>query len=82
MVTSGQLLCSGLYSHDSLSNWLSAVALSHTLIENPAQRENLLRVLLSPDPNYRPVTLIHQVALLLQQVRPNIYFGVIGEVYL
>ncbi|CAB0012229.1 unnamed protein product [Nesidiocoris tenuis] len=67
MVTSGQLLCSGLYSHDSLSNWLSAVALSHTLIENPAQRENLLRVLLSPDPNYRPVTLIHQVALLLQQ---------------
>uniref|UniRef100_A0A0K8SE19 Vesicle tethering protein Uso1/P115-like head domain-containing protein n=1 Tax=Lygus hesperus TaxID=30085 RepID=A0A0K8SE19_LYGHE len=67
LVTCGQLLCSGLYSHDSLSNWLSAVALSHTLIENPAQRENLLRVLLSPDPNYRPVTLIHQVALLFQQ---------------
>ncbi|KAK9505423.1 hypothetical protein O3M35_009487 [Rhynocoris fuscipes] len=66
-VTCGQLLCSGMFSHDALSNWLSAVALSHALIENPAQREQLLRVLLAPDPNSSPVTLMQQVSLLLQQ---------------
>lgn len=46
-LTTGQLLCGGLFSNDALSNWFSAVALSHTLIENPAQKEQLLRVLLS-----------------------------------
>lgn len=66
-VTCGQLLCSGMFSHDALSNWLSAVALSHALIENPAQREQLLRVLLAPDPKSSPVTLLQQVSLLLQQ---------------
>lgn len=66
-ITSGQLLCSGLFSHDPLSNWLSSIALSHALIENPHQKENLLRVLLAPNPNSPPVSLMAQVSVLLQQ---------------
>lgn len=66
-LTCGQLLCSGLFSHDPLSNWLSAVALSHALIENPHQKENLLRVLLAPVPSSPPISLIAQVSILLQQ---------------
>lgn len=46
-VTTGQLLCGGLFNNDSLSNWFSSVALMHTLIDNPAQKEQLLRVLLA-----------------------------------
>lgn len=66
-VTTGQLLCGGLFSNDSLSSWFAAVALSHTLIENPAQRENLLRVLLATNLSGQPVTLLHQCAAFLQQ---------------
>ena len=29
----GQLLCGGLFSNDRLSNWFSAVALAHGLID-------------------------------------------------
>ncbi|RZF47201.1 hypothetical protein LSTR_LSTR004910 [Laodelphax striatellus] len=66
--TSGQLLCGGLFSHDALSNWFSAVALSHSLVENPAQREQLLRVLLAATPGTNsPISLLHQATLLLQQ---------------
>ena len=36
-ITSGQLLCGGLFSMDSSSNWLSSVALFHALIENPEE---------------------------------------------
>ena len=46
-LTTGQLLCGGLFSPDALSNWYSAVALSHSLVDNPAQKEQLLRVLLA-----------------------------------
>ncbi|XP_014239398.1 general vesicular transport factor p115 isoform X2 [Cimex lectularius] len=66
-VTSGQLLCTSMFSHDSLSSWLSSVGLSYALIENPVQKEQLLRVLIAPDPNSSPVTLIHQVSVLMQQ---------------
>jgi hypothetical protein len=66
-LTTGQLLCGGLFSSDSLSNWFSAVALSHTLIENPAQREQLLRVLLATNLGAQPVSLLHQCAVYLQQ---------------
>lgn len=65
-LTTGQLLCGGLFSHDSLSNWFSAVALSHCLIENPAQKEQLLRVLLAPNLGAQPVTLVHQTVTFLQ----------------
>lgn len=66
-VTTGQLLCSGLFSNDALSNWFSAVALSHCLIENPAQKEQLLRVLLATNIGAQPVTLLSQCAVYLQQ---------------
>ncbi|EFA08682.1 general vesicular transport factor p115 [Tribolium castaneum] len=66
-LTTGQLLCGGLFSADSLSCWFSSVALSHTLIENPAQREQLLRVLLATNLGSQPVSLLHQCAVFLQQ---------------
>lgn len=66
-LTTGQLLCGGLFSPDSLSNWFSAVALSHALIDNPAQKEQLLRVLLATNIGTPPVTLMQQCIVLLQQ---------------
>lgn len=66
-LTTGQLLCSGLFNTDPLSSWFSAVAVSHTLIENPAQKEQLLRVLLATTIGTQPVSLLHQCALYLQQ---------------
>ncbi len=66
-LTTGQLLCGGLFSPDSLSNWFSAVALSHALIDNPAQKEQLLRVLLATNIGTPPVTLMQQCVILLQQ---------------
>ncbi|XP_054266477.1 general vesicular transport factor p115 isoform X2 [Macrosteles quadrilineatus] len=65
-LSSGQLLCGGLFSHDPLSNWFSAIALSHALIENPEQREELLRVLLAANTGNTPVSLLHQATQLLQ----------------
>ncbi|KAL0821445.1 hypothetical protein ABMA28_004918 [Loxostege sticticalis] len=66
-LTSGQLLCGGLFSSDVLSNWFSAVALMHALTENAAQKEQLLRVLLATNIGSSPVSLLHQCTLLLQQ---------------
>ncbi|XP_030036488.2 general vesicular transport factor p115 isoform X2 [Manduca sexta] len=66
-LTSGQLLCGGLFSSDVLSNWFSAVALMHALIDNPGQKEQLLRVLLATNIGSSPVSLLHQCTLLLQQ---------------
>lgn len=68
-LTTGQLLCGGLFSGDALSNWFSAVALSYALVENPAQKEQLLRVLLATNIGNPPISLMHQCTmLLLQQV--------------
>ncbi|XP_018325488.1 general vesicular transport factor p115 [Agrilus planipennis] len=66
-LTTGQLLCGGLFNADPLSNWFSAVALSHTLIDNPAQKEQLLRVLLATNVGSQPFSLLHQCALFMQQ---------------
>ena len=33
VITAGQLLCGGLFSNDRLSNWFSAVALAHGLMD-------------------------------------------------
>lgn len=63
----GQLLCGGLFSPDPLSNWFSAVALSHALIDNATQKEQLLRVLLATNIGKPPITLLQQCVLLLQQ---------------
>ncbi|XP_046602584.1 general vesicular transport factor p115 isoform X1 [Neodiprion lecontei] len=66
-LTTGQLLCGGLFSLDPLSNWFSAVALSHALIDNSIQKEQLLRVLLATNIGKPPVTLMQQCVMLLQQ---------------
>lgn len=66
ILTTGQLLCGGLFNTDSISNWFSAVALSHTLIENPAQKEQLLRVLLATNLGSPPVSLLQQCTNFLQ----------------
>ncbi|XP_076627108.1 general vesicular transport factor p115 isoform X1 [Colletes latitarsis] len=66
-LTTGQLLCRGLFSPDSSSNWFSAVALSHALIDDSTQKEQLLRVLLATNIGKPPVTLMQQCVMLLQQ---------------
>ncbi|CAG9565043.1 unnamed protein product [Danaus chrysippus] len=66
-LTSGQILCGGLFSSDVLSNWFSAVALKHALIDNLTQKEQALRVLLATNIGSTPVSLLHQCTLLLQQ---------------
>ncbi|KAJ8683674.1 hypothetical protein QAD02_019466 [Eretmocerus hayati] len=66
-LTTGQLLCGGLFSPDSLSNWFSAVALSHALIDSATQKEQLLRVLLATNIGTPPVSLMQQCVTLLQQ---------------
>ena len=67
IVTSGQLLCSGLFSTDSLTNWLVCIALSHALIDNKIQKEQLLRVQLTTDPNAIPVALMTHICSMLHQ---------------
>ncbi|GLH03306.1 General vesicular transport factor p115 [Gryllus bimaculatus] len=65
-LTPGQLLCGGLFSPDPLSHWLVAVALSHVLLDSPAQKEQLLRVLLATGGGRPPVPLLQQLSNLLQ----------------
>lgn len=62
----GQLLCTGLFAEDTMANWLSAVALMHTLVDNQAQKEKLLRALLSKPGANKPVSLLEQCTSLLQ----------------
>ncbi|XP_045475896.1 general vesicular transport factor p115 [Harmonia axyridis] len=66
-VTTGQLLCGGLFSNDSLSNWFSAISLSHCLIDNPAQKEQLLRVMIATNLGAQAIGLLHQSIMYLQQ---------------
>ncbi|XP_068236171.1 general vesicular transport factor p115 isoform X2 [Palaemon carinicauda] len=65
-VTAGQLLCSGLFSPDPVSNWFAAVALSHSLVENVAQKEHMLRVQLATSVGSPPVSLMQQCTSILQ----------------
>ncbi|XP_075158337.1 general vesicular transport factor p115 [Haematobia irritans] len=67
-LSTGQLLCTGLFSTDSLANWFSAVALMHALVDNTSQKEELLRVLLATSAGgHKPITLLEQCTNLLQQ---------------
>lgn len=66
-LSSGQLLCGGLFSTDVLSNWFSSVALLYALIDNSAQKEQLLRSLLATSTGSKPISLLHQCFNLLQQ---------------
>lgn len=65
-VTAGQLLCSGLFSPDPVSNWFAAVALSHSLVENVTQKEHMLRVQLATSVGSPPVSLMQQCTSILQ----------------
>lgn len=71
VLTAGQLLCGGLFSKDISNNWFSSVALSHTVMGNLMQKENLLKVQFSlPKHDTNPVTLLNFLLMTLQhQVR-------------
>ncbi|XP_071951927.1 general vesicular transport factor p115-like isoform X2 [Antedon mediterranea] len=64
-VTAGQLLCGGLFSQDSVSNWCASVALAHALKDNPSQKEQLLRVQLATGPGNPSVSLLQQCTNML-----------------
>uniref|UniRef100_A0A8C1KDR9 General vesicular transport factor p115 n=1 Tax=Cyprinus carpio TaxID=7962 RepID=A0A8C1KDR9_CYPCA len=66
-VSAGQLLCGGLFSADSLSNWCAAVALAHALQDNLTQKEQLLRVQLATSLGKPPVSLLQQCTNILSQ---------------
>ncbi|OXA56669.1 general vesicular transport factor p115 [Folsomia candida] len=66
-VTSGQLLCTGLFSRELTNNWFSAISLSHALLDSPTQRENLLKVQLATKANTPASTLMNHLILVLQQ---------------
>ncbi|XP_040603333.1 general vesicular transport factor p115 isoform X3 [Mesocricetus auratus] len=66
-VSAGQLLCGGLFSPDSLSNWCAAVALAHALQGNATQKEQLLRVQLATSIGNPPVSLLQQCTNILSQ---------------
>ncbi|NXP87962.1 USO1 factor, partial [Passerina amoena] len=66
-VSAGQLLCGGLFSTDSLSNWCAAVALAHALQENGMLKEQLLRVQLATSIGNPPVSLLQQCTNILSQ---------------
>lgn len=66
-LTTGQLLCGGLFSMDPLANWFSATALMHGLVDNVTQKEELLRVLLATAAGSSPVSLLEQCTNLLQK---------------
>ncbi|XP_065349618.1 general vesicular transport factor p115 isoform X3 [Cloeon dipterum] len=77
-VTSGTLLCGGLFSPDTLTNWFSCVALSHSLVDNPGTKEQLLRVQLAPAEGHPGVHLLPQCLALLQQAqRPQTRLGLL-----
>lgn len=67
IVSSGQLLCGGLFSSDPLTNWFVSVGLLHVLVDNKTQREQLLRVQLATDPSAQPISLLTQVCSMLHQ---------------
>lgn len=68
-ITAGQLLCGGLFSADSLSNWFAAVAMLHAIQDNGTQKEQLLRVQLATSIGSPPVSLLQQCCNILAQVR-------------
>ena len=71
-VTSGQLLVGGLFNSDSISNWFSANVLSYSILDNKAQKEQLLRVQLTLNTQNHSVSLMQHCILLMQQYTQNI----------
>ncbi|VEL22168.1 unnamed protein product [Protopolystoma xenopodis] len=67
-ITAGQLLCRGLFSHDSLSIWFSSISFLHIIRANRRLKEELLRVHLAPTIDSQPVSLLQQTYSLVSQV--------------
>ena len=67
-ISAGQLLCGGLFSADSLSNWFASVAMLNAILENSTQKEQLLRVQLATSLGNPPVSLLQQCCNILAQV--------------
>ncbi len=66
-ITAGQLLCGGLFSNDSLSNWFSAVALAHGMMDQEGLKVELLKVQVASKGDERgPVSLLEQCLAILQ----------------
>lgn len=67
-ISAGQLLCGGLFAaSDPLSNWCSAVALSHALHGNIDMKQQLLRVQLATSVGNPPVSLLQQITNIVRQ---------------
>ncbi|KAH3872422.1 general vesicular transport factor p115-like isoform X2 [Dreissena polymorpha] len=66
-ISAGQLLCGGLFSADSLSNWFAAVALLNAISNNQTQKEQLLRTQLATSLGNPPVSLLQQCCNILTQ---------------
>lgn len=65
-LTVGQLLCGGLISNETLTNWLSSIALMHVLIQGQSPKEQLLRVLLAKSDNNLSISLLQKCTTILQ----------------
>ncbi|XP_039249666.2 general vesicular transport factor p115-like [Styela clava] len=67
-ISAGQLLCGGLFAaSDPLSNWCSAVALSHALNRNTEMKQQLLRVQLATSVGNPPISLLQQITNIVRQ---------------
>ncbi|XP_060552490.1 general vesicular transport factor p115-like isoform X2 [Ruditapes philippinarum] len=66
-ISAGQLLCGGLFSTDSLSNWFAAVAMLNAISDNATQKEQLLRVQLATSLGNPPVSLLQQCCNIVAQ---------------
>lgn len=66
-ITSGQLLCGGLFANDKLSNWFSAVAMAHGLMDQSELKTALLCVQLSTAAGKGPILLMEHCVTILQQ---------------
>lgn len=66
-LTAGQLLCGGLFNPDPLSTWFASICLLHSIVNNNAQKEQLLRVQLTNGLGNPPVALIQQCTNILTQ---------------
>jgi hypothetical protein len=77
-VNAGQILCSGLFNiNDFISNWLCAIAFSHTISDSNVLKEQLLRVQLAVNQSEngtspQAVSLMQQcMNMLIDSIDPN-----------
>ncbi|EDV25698.1 uncharacterized protein TRIADDRAFT_24021, partial [Trichoplax adhaerens] len=66
-ISPGQLICAGLFSLDQFCSWCAAMAISHMLRQNIAQKEQLLRVQLATRVGNPAVSLLQQCTNILSE---------------